>query len=117
MKNTMVRREEGLPVLISSHMEKRLRERKGLNRKAIKRHILRALDLGDTIQKSIENNAKKIIKLFRGDYLIFYIEKDYIHSVTILTDNAIEERTTYYKRVRKKKVFKYVLVRGVEDDR
>lgn len=115
----IIKRENAKDIFISPHMERRLKERKGFNRKAIKRHIVRALEFGETIQRNIENGASKIVKLFQGDHLIFYVEKEAIYSATVLTDKALEENTFFLRGVRKKKTCRYVLVngKGFEDEK
>ncbi|MDD5373288.1 MAG: hypothetical protein PHO62_07690 [Sulfurimonas sp.] len=71
-------------VYISGHIQKRLKERKGLNRQAAKRYLLKALELGEIIQDGIENGRRKIVKMFHNDCLIYYIEKGMINFVTVL---------------------------------
>ncbi|MBW6487471.1 hypothetical protein [Sulfurimonas sp.] len=108
MKNLIIEREGRLPLFISKHMEKRLKERKGLNRKAIKRYVVQAIELGETIQKNIERGAIKAVNLFKGDSIIFYIERETIYIATILTRKSIAEEVTYVKGARRKREFKYM---------
>lgn len=112
MKNFIVERDEELPILVSAHMEKRLKQRKGFNRKAIKRYVVDVLKLGETIQWNIENDCIKIVNSFKGDEIIFYIEKGFIYLATILTPKSIMKNVSYHHGIRKKREYKFCAIRG-----
>lgn len=110
MQEMVIERGGEKPIFISAHMQQRLRERKGFNRRAIKRYATQVLELGETIQKNFERESIKIVNMFKNDCVIFYISKEAIRFATILTQKQVEEHTSYIKGVKKKRQRKHVLV-------
>lgn len=114
MKGMIIPRTNDEAVFVSPHMQQRLKERKGLNKKAIKRYILKALEFGEVIQSTVENDRKKISALFKNDCLIYYIGKGMINFVTILVDKPITKTAYVQGRVKKMEYIPTPFMQGLQ---
>lgn len=96
MKEILINTNKEQLLFLSGHAQQRLKERKGFNRKAMKRYILRALELGVIIQETIEEGRRKVIKMFNDDCLIYFIDSTQIKLVTVITSQSTNI-TTFQK--------------------